>query len=762
MRRLAALAIMAAAAVTASGYSWKNLEISTDLGSLLSSEGEQHRIARALSSSGLADMVVFTVAGDTVDTTVSATLALADRLRSSGALTAVQAGPDDLKPAELYQALFASRIGLAPTREWTADELRLAARDLKRRLSLPTGSFARMMASSDPLGLYFLATAELKQNAVVEPVGKAWLTRDERYGVITSRVAEPSNADAAVEEIEEIISHFAVARGPSIEIEWTGVHRFSHFARQHIRADVQRITLLVTLAIIALYLLAFRKVRYLGIGVAPTALGLICALAVTLRVFGAVHGVALAFGATLLGISIDFATHFLAHLVVTGRKPHAAMRVIRPSLALGAATTVAGFAGLAALRIEVFQQIAVFSAVGILVALAVTVFLLPNLLKAHELPSPATSPLRALGRHMANSAGARTFAKAVAVISVVLATVGIFRLSWTDDVMALNTVSQVIVDESDRIRQRLGSGDVGRFVVAHGKSDEEALQANDAVAQALSRLVRDGELGGYQSVSRILPSARTQRQRHEALATDVALRARFEKVFAEEGFVPGTFQPFFAELSGERAPLRLEDLEGTPLGDLLTPFVVGMDGEVGIVTSLTGVRDGVELAAKLEHDGVPATYIDQEALMEEAYGHARRRSLSMLVIGLFFVLALVGVRYRSFDTAVRLVAFPALAGAVSLAAWGLAGSPANIMHVVAVLLVLSVGVDYTIFVNESHHDELSREATSASVLICFLTTLVAFGALAFSVSPVLRSLGVTIALGVAIAAVLAPLSVRAE
>jgi predicted exporter len=77
-------------------------------------------------------------------------------------------------------------------------------------------------------------------------------------------------------------------------------------------------------------------------------------------------------------------------------------------------------------------------------------------------------------------------------------------------------------------------------------------------------------------------------------------------------------------------------------------------------------------------------------------------------------------------------------------------------------LVLSVGVDYTIFVNESHHNELSREATSASILICFLTTLVAFGALGFSVSPVLRSLGGTIAVGVAVAAILAPLSVRAE
>jgi predicted exporter len=126
------------------------------------------------------------------------------------------------------------------------------------------------------------------------------------------------------------------------------------------------------------------------------------------------------------------------------------------------------------------------------------------------------------------------------------------------------------------------------------------------------------------------------------------------------------------------------------------------------------------------------------------------------------VFALLAARYRNLAVAVRLLIFPALAGAVSLAVWGLSGSAANITHVVALLLVLSVGVDYTVFVNDSRHDDPSREATSASLVICFLTTLVAFGALAFSENLALRSLGATIAVGVTVAAILAPLSVGAR
>ncbi len=760
MRRTAALATIVGIAIVAGGYSWRNFEVSTDLASLVSSEGQQHHIARELSSSGLADMVVFTVAGDTLDATTAATRALADLLRSSGVLTALQAGPGDLKPADTYEVLFANRVGLVPTRAWTVDELTLAARSLKRRLSMPTGSFTRMTATSDPLGLYFLLAAELKQNTAVKPAGEVWITLDERYGVITARVAEKSNPNRAVEEIERIIDQFVAAQGGATEVEWTGVHRFSHFARQHIRADVQRITLFVTLAIIGLYLLAFRKLSYLAIGLAPTALALVCGLAVTLRVFGVVHGVALAFGATLLGISIDFATHFLTHLVVTRRGPLDTMKMVRPSLALGAATTVAGFAGLSVMQIEAFQQIAVFSAVGIIVALTVTIFLLPELLNEPGPVGSTSPPLGTLGHLLATSSRARTAAKATAAVSVVLVGLGAFTFTWTDDVTALNTVSRTIVEESDRVRTRIGTGDAGRFVVALGNSVEEALQANDAVAATLSSMVTDGELRGYQSVSRILPSAKTQQRRREALANDDALRSRLAEAFAEEGFVPTAFQPFFDALSTDRPAMRPEDLEGTPLGDLLAPFVLVIGEEIGIVTSLVGVSDADGLAANLERDGMRATYIDQEELAKQAYGYARRRSLLMLGIGLLFVLALVAARYRNLAVAVRLLTFPTLAGAVSLAVWGLAGGAANITHVVALLLVLSVGVDYTIFVNESRHDDVSREATSASIVICFLTTLIAFGALAFSENLALRSLGTTIAVGVAVAAILAPLSVR--
>ncbi|MBT8469336.1 MAG: hypothetical protein KJN97_11365, partial [Deltaproteobacteria bacterium] len=432
MRRIAALAAILGVAIAAGGYVSRNFEVTTDLASLVTSEGQQHRLAHALSSSALGDVLVFTVRGDTPEATQAGTRALAAQLRTSGLLSAVHAGPPDLKPSDTHEVLFANRVGLVPTREWTNENLTLAARGLKRRLSMPTGSFTRMMSTRDPLGLYFLVAAELQQNATLRAAGDVWLSQDERYGVITARVRQDADPNAAVDEIQRTLKQFVTTQAGAPSVEWTGVHRFSHFARTHIRADIERITFFVSLAIVALYLLAFRRLSYLAIGFAPTALALVCGLAVTLAVFGVIHGVALAFGATLLGISIDFATHFLTHLVVSTRTPVEVMKIVRPSLGLGAATTLVGFAGLGTMQIKAFQQIAVFSAVGIIVALMATIFLLPAIVQTPKTTSSFRSPLRTLGHVLATSNRARIAAQITSIGSIALVGAGLFAFEWTD------------------------------------------------------------------------------------------------------------------------------------------------------------------------------------------------------------------------------------------------------------------------------------------------------------------------------------------
>ena len=68
-------------------------------------------------------------------------------------------------------------------------------------------------------------------------------------------------------------------------------------------------------------------------------------MAVTALLFGEVHGLTLAFGVTLLGVTIDYPIHLFSHLH-PGELPVDAMRRIWKTLRLGAITTCIGYLAL--------------------------------------------------------------------------------------------------------------------------------------------------------------------------------------------------------------------------------------------------------------------------------------------------------------------------------------------------------------------------------------------------------------------------------
>jgi predicted exporter len=82
--------------------------------------------------------------------------------------------------------------------------------------------------------------------------------------------------------------------------------------------------------------------------------------------------------------------------------------------------------------------------------------------------------------------------------------------------------------------------------------------------------------------------------------------------------------------------------------------------------------------------------------------------------------------------------------------------PMTLFHVLAFLLVIGVGVNYSIFLIEGNDQ---KNATTLGVLLSVTTTFLSFGLLSFSSMPAAHNFGVTLAIGIFGAAVLSPISI---
>jgi predicted exporter len=206
------------------------------------------------------------------------------------------------------------------------------------------------------------------------------------------------------------------------------------------------------------------------------------------------------------------------------------------------------------------------------------------------------------------------------------------------------------------------------------------------------------------------------------------------------------------EAAGVR--LSLEAWLASPASEPFRHLWIGgtAAGYASIIT-LTGIRgaSGIEALRAAAQGAPPALWVDRVEELSTLLGRHRLGAMLLLGGGTLLVLGALAFRFRG--SAWRVMAPTGLAMATVLAAYGWAGRPLNLFTVLALFLVLGIGIDYSIYLQEEQGD---RMRAWAAVSLSALTTLLAFGLLAFSRALPLQTFGLTVLLGVGLSWLLAP------
>jgi predicted exporter len=211
------------------------------------------------------------------------------------------------------------------------------------------------------------------------------------------------------------------------------------------------------------------------------------------------------------------------------------------------------------------------------------------------------------------------------------------------------------------------------------------------------------------------------------------------------------FAPFVADVEAARKlpPLTPEKFEQSPLGARLESMLVRQgDGWVGLGT-LSGVNDPGAFAA-LTREGHGAVHLlDLKASTESLIIAYRQRILVALGIAALLLCAVVTLALRSVRRALHVLGPMTLATLLVLVVLRAAGIPLSLFHLVSLTLAAGLGLHYALFFERRTGDEREDLRTLHATLVCVASALLVFGVLALSSVPVLRAIGLTVALGVA-------------
>ncbi len=767
-------ALLLAAMVPASLYCARQLRVTNAITHFLpSGEGRLlAEVSRHMASSRLTRSIVIALSGAQPASLRDASVGLCAQLTQDARFESVRNAVPQSAPKEVYELYFPRRAYLLrdrPEQEIPAlfsdSGLAAAAHALRSELGKPTGSFVRQLATDDPLLVFpgLLARLDAMRSPGLATQDGVFMTADGKQAIVfaatrASAFDTPAQR-AAFAAIEQAFAKQQRALGAALRMSVSGVGRFAIRAEHDIQADITRISVISTVAVMLVFILFFGDLRSLLLGLLPIVVGLLAATTVCIAWFGPLHGLTLAFGASIIGVCEDYPVHLLNHhaLSAPGQSPFGSLRHVTAALSVGALTTIAGISGLAWTSLPGVRELAAFSAIGIGVALLTTLIIVPHYMLAsgHTTWLQRSSAVQ-MGRFM------RWFLAQRAVPYVVLAALGVtialgaMRLRFVDRMDRLVPAPADLMREDQALRQVVGSFDASRFVVAVGRDLEEALVHNDAAAERLSEAANAGELSAFKSLHSLLPSQALQTRNRLALAAVPDARERLLRALEHEGFERSAFEHSSFFDAPSVPALSFAALNTTPLRELAQGFVVDLGERKAVVTLLRGVSNPKRLVARL--GGLPGVhFFDQRQFLDELYRFYRERTMQLLVAGLLVVCLIVFVRYRRLRPTLAAVV-PAVAAAVAtLCVLALCNVELNLLHVIATLLVLGLGVDYGVFLVEAAEYDHELGSTALSVVVACITTVLSFGLLALSAVPAVCALGQVLGLGTLLSLVLSPM-----
>ncbi|HEX6158163.1 MAG TPA: hypothetical protein VFZ54_19210, partial [Burkholderiales bacterium] len=410
---------------------------------------------------------------------------------------------------------------------------------------------------------------------------------------------------------------------------------------------------------------------------------------------------------------------------------------LRGTVLGGLTMLLSSFAGLA--------QLGLLSMSGVLAAGLVTGYVLPTLAGARPVTErPFAAPL-ALERATLR---VRRFAPLVWILAAIAAIMLVRNAGklWEDDLAAMSPVPERLKAADRELRRELGAPDVRHLILVQGPSREAALESAEALEGKLDQLVQRGVIAGYDLATRYVPSLAEQQRRLAALPEPATLRTNLERALDGLPFQRGVFEPFLREVEQSRArgPLGEGELRGTVLGIKLQTLVVPAGSGWAVLVPLYGVADAQALGAE-----VPV--LDLKAESERLLAGYRLEALRLTALGMGAIVLLLAFGLRNARAVLQVVLPVALALLISAAILHALGQRLTVFHLIAMLLVMGISLNYSLFFDRPEQNLLLRRRLLFALYITCATTLLAFVTLAFSSNPVLHAIGLTVSVGAATA-----------
>ncbi|MCS2157479.1 MMPL family transporter [Scandinavium sp. H11S7] len=603
--------------------------------------------------------------------------------------------------------------------------------------------------NNDPLMLMRGSQLALAQNGQKLRLMDGWLVAQDSAGNYWYLLhGELNGSSFDMQQTHQRVTELAAletqlkSQFPQAQLLSRGTMFYSDYASQQAKQDVSTLGVATVLGVILLIVLVFRSIRPLFLCLLSVGIGALAGTVATLLLFGELHLMTLVMSMSIIGISADYTLYYLTERMVHGQAstPWQSLVKVRSALLLALLTTVAAWLLMMLAPFPGIRQMAVFAAAGLSASCLTVIFWHPWLCRG--LPVRPVPLMTLMLRWLAAWRRNKKLAVGLPVALALFALAGLANLRVDDDISQLQALPQHLLAQEKQVTTLTGQSVDQKWFVVYGDSAQQTLERLEAFVPQLEKAQKEGLFAQF----RTLPLNSLKRQQQDLQLLKQATPAVVNALqTAGLKTVTPDLNPMPVSID---AWLKSPVSEGWRLLWLTLP-----DGRSGVLVPVDGVKDSAALQQLAEHtDGV--AWNDRKASFDQLF--ALYRTILTALLGVALVIIAVGAMLRLGWRKGLISLVPSLLSlGCGLAVLSLSGHAVNLFSLLALVLVLGIGINYTLFFSNPRGTPLT---SLLAITLAMITTLLTLGMLVFSATQAISSFGIVLVSGIFTAFLLSPLA----
>lgn len=616
----------------------------------------------------------------------------------------------------------------------------------------------------DPLGLKDVVLAKmapLAPSLTSRFYRGSLLSADGRHLLVTARPLAAGTDTASARMISELIAESSrelaekyESRGLQVTLTPVGAYRAALDNERIIRHDVQLALVLATAGIALLLLFSFPRPLIGLLSLVPALAGTAAALFVYSLFHSSISIMVLGFGGAIISITVD---HGIAYLLFLDRRHETkgieASHEVRAIGIMAVITTIGAFLILSCSGFPVFTELGRFTALGILFSFFFVHAVFPKIFPTMPPGSDRPLLLRGLVNILYNTGKPGAMAAALLALGLLFFARPQFHVSLS----SMNTVSDATLAAETLFTEVWGNIGDRIFLMSFADTIAEIQHSDDRILAKIEKDIQKNILAAAFVPSMIFPGkergARNLAAWHEFWDSSRVERVKKSLVAAgtELGFTPDAFADFFSLLNPSFAadplsiPAKYYGLFGISKNEKNS-------GLIQFITALPGENyDGADFLISYGKDD---RIFDAVFFTERLADILFSTFTTMLMIIAASVALLLFFFYLNLQLTLMTLLPAFFAYICTLGTLKLIGHPLDIPALMLSIVILGMGIDYSIFCVRAHqrYREIAHPSyvlVRSAVFLAGSSTLIGFGVLCFADHSLLKSIGITSLLGIA-------------